>query len=78
MTRGKSFIPQTVCGVCVCKPGLQFINLRLEINVLPCGPDIFICLLEHAFTPSAAASEKVKLSKGCLVSVESVQEELSQ
>lgn len=76
MTRGKPFIPQTVC---VCKPGLQFINLRLEINVLPCGPDIFICLLEHAFTPSAAAaSGEVKLSNGCSVSMESVQEGFAQ
>lgn len=75
MTIGKSFIPQAVC---VCKPELQFINLQLEINVLPCGPDIHIRLIEHAFTPSAAVSGEVRLSKGCLGSVGSVQEELAQ
>lgn len=34
-------------------------------------------LSEHAFAPSVAATREVKLSKGCLVSVESVQEKLA-
>lgn len=72
MTIGKPFIQQTVC-----KPGLLFINLQLEINALSCGPDTHISLTEHAFTPSAGAAGEVKLSKCCLVSVESMQEELA-
>jgi hypothetical protein len=73
MTTGKPFIQQTLCV----QPELRFINLQLEMNALSSGPDIHIRLKEHAFAPSAAAAGEVKLSKGCLVCVESVQEEFA-
>lgn len=61
----------------MCKPGLKFINLLLKMNALSCGPDAHIHLTEHAFAPSVAATGEVKVSEHCLVSMESIQEELA-
>lgn len=44
------------------------------MNALSCGPDSHIHLTEPAFAPSVAATRDVGLPKGCLLSVESVQE----